>query len=127
MTSTTGQRGFSLVEVLVATTLFVTGVAAALPLAVVSVRATRLARDTSMGTWLAWQKVEELAPMVRRTPPREERMDERGRVQAAGIYVRRWQVDEVGADVLRLVVAVHHVSAPGTPVSIATLRRRTAP
>ncbi len=120
-------RGFSLVDVLVASVVFVTGVAAVLPLAAGSVRDTRLARDRSMATWLAWQRVEELSPLVRPTPPREERVDEAGRVTPAGIYVRRWRVDPVGAETLRLVVTVHHVSAPGVPVSVATVRRRPGP
>ena len=127
MTSTTGQRGFSLVDVLVASVVFITGVAAVLPLAVASVQATRLARDMSMATWLAWQKVEELTPFARDTPEREERVDERGRVNPTGIYVRRWRVEAIDAEVLRLVVAVHHVSAPGLPVNVVTIRRRPGP
>ena len=127
MTATTGQRGFSLVDVLVASVVFITGVAAILPLAVASVQGTRLARDMSMATWLAWQKIEELTPFARDTPEREERVDERGRVDPTGIYVRRWRVEANGADALRLVVAVHHVSAPGLPVSLATIRRRSKP
>lgn len=124
MASTTAQRGFSLVDVLVASVVFITGVAAILPLAVVSVQATRLARDTSMATWLAWQKVEELTPFARDTPEVQERVDEHGRVNPTGIYVRRWRVDASGAEALRLVVAVHHVSAPGLQVTVATVRRR---
>jgi type II secretory pathway pseudopilin PulG len=124
MTSATGQRGFSLVDVLVASVVFITGVAAILPLAVASVRGTRLARDMSMATWLAWQKVEELTPFARDTPERQERVDERGRVAPSGIYVRRWRVDAMGADALRIVAIVHHASAPGLPVTVATIRRR---
>lgn len=127
MKSTAGQRGFSLVEVLVASVVFITGVAATLPLAAASVRATRLARDMSMATWLAWQKVEELTPFARDTPDSQERVDERGRVDPTGIYVRRWRMDAMDADALRLVVAVHHVSAPGLPVTVATVRRRPEP
>lgn len=126
MTPTAAQRGFSLVDVLVASVVFMTGVAAVLPLAVGSVRATRLARDTSMATFLAWQKVEELTPRARQTPEVEERVDERGDVRPSGVYVRRWRVDPVGAEALTLIVAVHHVSAPGLPVTVATVRRRTA-
>jgi len=127
MRSATGQRGFSLVDVLVASVVFITGVAAILPLAVASVQGTRLARDMSMATWLAWQRVEELTPFARDTPEREERVDERGRADPAGIYVRRWRVEAMGADALRIIVAVHHVSAPGLPVTLATIRRRPGP
>lgn len=127
MTLTAAQRGFSLIDVLVASVVFMTGVAAVLPLAVGSVRATRLTRDKSMATWLAWQKIEELTPFARRTPESEERVDERGGVSPSGVYVRRWRVDAVGADALRFVVAVHHVLAPGLPVHVATVRRRTDP
>lgn len=127
MTLTAGQRGFSLVDVLVASMVFMTGVAAVLPLAAGSVRATRLARDTSMATFLAWQKVEALTPDARQAPEVEERIDERGDVSPSGVYVRRWRVDPIGADALRVLVAVHHVSAPGVPVSVATVRRRTGP
>lgn len=116
-----------MVDVLVASVVFMTGVAAVLPLAAGSVRATRLARDRSMATFLAWQKVEELTPRARQTPEIEERIDERGGVSPSGVYVRRWRVDPIGADALRVRVAVHHVSAPGVPVSVATIRRRAAP
>ena len=119
--------GFSLVEVLVASVVFVTGVVAVVPLVTWSVRATRLARDTSMATWLAWQKVEELKPFAVETPAREERLDEGGRAVATGVYTRRWRVEAVDADLLRLVVSVSHPTAPGAPVRVAAIRRRLGP
>ena len=90
-------------------------------------QATRLARDMSMATWLAWQKVEELTPFARDTPEIQERVDEHGRVNPTGAYVRRWRADASGVDAVRLVVAVHHASAPGLPVLVATMRRRPEP
>jgi prepilin-type N-terminal cleavage/methylation domain-containing protein len=48
------DHGFSLIEVLVAAVVLCIGMVGVLPLVFGSVRAIRAARDTSMGTWLAW-------------------------------------------------------------------------
>jgi type II secretory pathway pseudopilin PulG len=127
--------GFSLVETLVAALVFCVGVAAVVPLVAGSMRASRTARDASMATWLAWQKLEELrgidAPglspadtLAADTPGFVDYLDGIGRdAGAPALYTRRWLVEPApGADAIRIVVRVHHAAAPGVPVILATVR-----
>jgi prepilin-type N-terminal cleavage/methylation domain-containing protein len=132
--------GFTLIEALVAAVVLGVGIAGLLPLVFGSVQATRAARDASTATWLAWQKLEDLRTPI--DPPQSpanslavdvpgfvDYLDEAGRdAGPPGLYVRRWLVASApDADVLRLVVTVHHTARPGTPVTVATVRRQGAP
>ena len=54
------QRGFSLVEVVVAMAIMITATVALAGLAIVAVRANRMARSTTAATVLAVQKMEQL-------------------------------------------------------------------
>jgi prepilin-type N-terminal cleavage/methylation domain-containing protein len=54
------DRGFSLLEVVVATSILVAGVAGVAPLLVVASRANQSARTTTMASLLAQQKLEQL-------------------------------------------------------------------
>lgn len=164
------DTGISLVETLVATVIFVVGVAALVPLITGSIRSTRAARDTGMATWMAWQKLEELrgliyardltgvpltdtwtdttqepavhaggtglgpspsSSLVQDTPGYVDYLRQDGsRLPAAGVYVRRWAIEPAGEgpdDLIRIAVAVHHVSAPGVVTTVATLRARRTP
>jgi prepilin-type N-terminal cleavage/methylation domain-containing protein len=134
------DRGFSLIEALVASLVLSIGMAGVLPLVFASVRATRAARDTSMATWLAWQKVEELrAPVELALSPSGtlatdtagyvEYLDQFGVLSdAPAPYTRRWLIEPAGATAtLRLVVSVHHAALPGVPVTVATVRRGGVP
>jgi len=55
-----GSRGFSLIEVMVATTVFVVGVVGLAPLFLLAARATSLARTTTYAAVLAQEKMEQL-------------------------------------------------------------------
>ena len=124
------STGFSLIETLVAALVFSVGVVGVMPLIAGAVRATRGARDTGMATWLAWQKAEELRGPAGTLVAGEDvdHLDQSGRnVDPPGVYTRRWTVTLAGEDVLRIVVGVHHASAPGTPVVLVSLRSRSAP
>ena len=125
---------------LVAALVLCVGMAGVLPLVFGSVRATRAARDTSMATWLAWQKAEELRvpadlavspanTLAADTAGYVDHLDQFGQPsEAPGRYTRRWLIEAAGAaGALRLVVAVHHAASPGTPVTVATVRRREGP
>jgi type II secretory pathway pseudopilin PulG len=135
--------GTSLVEALVATVIFAVGVTALVPLVLGSVRAVRAARDTGLATWLAWQKLEELrgladadlgsspaASLEADAPGYVDHLDQNGNpTTAPGVYVRRWTIGPAGSGpgLTRLAVAVHHVGAPGVPVTVATLRAGGTP
>lgn len=127
------DRGFSLVEVLTASLVFCVGVVGVLPLMAGALLGTRAARDASMATWLAWQKVEELhhpaglldspgGTLDADTPGYVDYLDQAGRqAEPPSLYTRRWSIAAAGGTV-RVVVAVHHAAAPGTPVTIAVVR-----
>lgn len=98
----TSERGFSLIEVLIATVVFVTGSVALAGLLVVSVNKHQLGRNTVDATLLASTKIEELAKLnfgtaaaVQITP---NGADSLGQNVApyfdtpANGYTRRWQV-----------------------------------
>jgi type II secretory pathway pseudopilin PulG len=136
--------GTSLVEALVATLVFAVAVAAVVPLVVGSVRATRVAREHGAAAWMAWQKLEELrslsdaglgpspaAALEEDTPGYVDYLDDNGGpARTSGVFVRRWAIEPAGADgdrLMRLAVAVHHVSAAGVTVTLATLRARRLP
>lgn len=117
-----------------ASLVFSVGVVALVPVVVGAVRTTRAARDLSMATWLAWQKLEELrgpgglaaspaATLTADTPGYVDYPDEFGRPHLApGVYTRRWQVEGAGGGTLRVVVSVMHAGARGAPVTIVGLR-----
>jgi Tfp pilus assembly protein PilV len=135
--------GTSLVEALVATVVFTVGVTALVPLLFGSSHAVRAARDNGMATWLAWQKLEELRGLagadLGSSPAASLDEDALGYVDyldqsgnaapAPGVYVRRWTIEPAanGASLTRLAVSVHHVGAPGVPVTVATLRAGRTP
>ena len=130
------DHGFSLIEALVASLVLSVGMAGVLPIVFGAVRATRAARDTSMATWLAWQKAEELRvpvdlalspsdTLATDTPGYVDHLDQFGAPSdAPALYTRRWLIEPAGATgTLRLVVSVHHAALPGVPVRVATVRR----
>jgi Tfp pilus assembly protein PilV len=132
------DAGVSLIEVLVATMVFVVGAAGLVPVLFGSIAAVRVARDVSMTSRLAQQKMHELlasggdlasSPSTSLTsdaPGFVEQLDELGRtVSADGVYVRRWLVEPVGLarDAARVVVAVDAASATGRRTTIGTIRR----
>lgn len=108
------DRGFSLLEVLVATSILVVGVAALAQLLVLARSANARAQQTTAATVLAQQKIEDLVPAaaaggLAASPQGTltasiagycDFVDRTGRVLDGGppapvgsAYVRRWQVD----------------------------------
>jgi type II secretory pathway pseudopilin PulG len=116
--------GFSLIEVIVATTILMTGVASLAQLIAWSARANDLARSSSAATLLAQQKVEalragasELSPspagaLLADTPGYSDYLDSRGAPletttstpPAGTVFVRRWSIDMLPGSVRDTVV-----------------------
>jgi prepilin-type N-terminal cleavage/methylation domain-containing protein len=124
-THTIAERGFSLLEVLVATSLVAVGVAALAQLAVVSVYANLHAKQATFAAILAQQKMEALFPeaaagALAPSPPGTlgqnaagycDFVDAAGRMLAGGpapppgaTYVRRWSVDAVPGSITRTLI-----------------------
>ena len=106
------QRGFSLLEVLVATSVLVAGVVALAQLVVLAARANLQARQTTFTAVLAQQKMEELLPEAaglipsptgaigRNVEGYSDFVDRRGIVLGGGptpppdsAYLRRWSIE----------------------------------
>jgi len=127
-----GERGISLVEVLVATGVLVTGIAAVLQLFVVATRANVDAREITYATVLALQKMEALRA-ARFPDPGDatEYLNARGvRVttgRAGGLYERRWTVEPLPAqpaDTVVINVRVWRRGLADRAVQLTTLRTR---
>ena len=122
------QRGFSLVEVVVAMAVMSTATMAVAQLAIMSVRMNRIARSTTVATVLAVQKMEQLQAAAWaelaaspsevldwNTDGYRDFLDGNGRMLAAGtsppagaVFVRRWALDSLSsgnAFVIQVVVA----------------------
>jgi type II secretory pathway pseudopilin PulG len=113
------MRGYSLVEVLVATLLVAAGVAGLAQLVALSGAANRHAKQTTMAAVLAQQKMEELVAAAADVGADVELLDRDGHLLEAGAppgrgsYVRRWSVDPLsgasaGARLLQVAVTDQH-------------------
>ena len=108
------DRGFSLIETLVAVSLVAVALTALLQMFAISIRANAAARQTTVATLLAGQKIEELqgarsglAPspsdsLQRNVDGRCDFLDEYGRSLGGGtvppvgtVYVRRWSIESL--------------------------------
>ena len=128
------QRGFSLVEVVVAMAIMITATIAVAQLSIVAVRANRVARSTTVATVLAVQKMEQLQSagwtelttspsdaLVHNTNGYCDFLDRNGRTLAAGtsppvgaVFVRRWAIDPLATgDALVIQVSVIPLSDIG--------------
>lgn len=107
-------RGFSLIEVLVATTVMVVGVATLAQLFALALNANAAASQTTMVTVLAQQKMEQLRAEpfdLPRSPPDALTRDTPGFCDLVdGVYVRRWSVETLPSnpDTLVFQVLVTH-------------------
>ena len=122
-------RGFSLLEVLIATAVMVAGVGALAQLFVLAIASNARARSATTSVILAQQKMEELtaeSPPLSQSPPDALIRNEPGFYELVdGVFLRRWSVlslpeDPDRAFVLQVVVT-HAGQGPGVHlVSIAT-------
>jgi len=89
-----GERGFTVVEVLIALLVLLIGMAGILSMQFTSVRATAFSRHATEASILAEDKMEDL----RTTPttalgPGNDTVDARGNADALGLYTRVWELD----------------------------------
>jgi len=106
--------GSSLVEVLVATLVLVTGVLGVAQLFLIAAVTNAAARDTTMATTLAAQKVEQLlsTDLVEESG-RIDHVDRWGQVvgtaespPANAVYTRRWAIEPLSAETVAIRVRV---------------------
>jgi Tfp pilus assembly protein PilV len=151
MSNVRSERGTTLVEAIVAIGLLAGAVVSMAGLASVAIRTSTIARERSMATLLAVQKMEvlcrdasALAPSAANawsvdTPGQVEYLDQYGRplAGARGVYVRRWAVAPLPADANLVAIQVDvamcrarsGASGCGDPVSqarLASVRSRLA-
>jgi prepilin-type N-terminal cleavage/methylation domain-containing protein len=139
------QRGFSLVEVLVAASIMSTATIAIALLSVVAVRANRIARTTTVSTALAVQKMEQLQSAgwteLVPSPPKAlqqntdgycDFLDTNGRTlpegtspPAGAAFVRRWALDSLTAS-NALVIQVSVIPISGTATAVVSRRPEEA-
>jgi hypothetical protein len=120
MSNVRSERGTTLVEAIVAIGLLAGAVVSMAGLASLAIRNASIARERSMATLLAMQKMETLcrdasalAPSAANawsvdTPGHVEYLDEFGRplASARGVYVRRWAVAPLPADANLVAIQV---------------------
>jgi len=117
------SRGFSVVEVLIATLLLTMALASFAQVFVLGIRATADAHDATHALLLAVQKIEEL-----RASPFPEPIGEV--TDSIGAYDRRWTVESLPADPANTVVMVVTVVRRGAfdrnGARLVTVRTRRA-
>ena len=108
------DRGFALLEAIVASTLLVVGVLSLAQIFTLAARADGTARHLTVGSVLAGQKIEELRSLPWSVPAEGvDRVEE---------FTRRWSVTPLGVDPSS--TAVIQVSVTPGGVRMVTLRAR---
>jgi prepilin-type N-terminal cleavage/methylation domain-containing protein len=130
------EHGFSLLEVLCATAILTTGLAALAQLVIVSTRVNSSAKTTTVATVMAVQKMEQLRSLAWEASPSPpgaltrnssgycDFLDRRGQSIGGGsssppgtAYIRRWSIEPLPADPGNsLVLQVRVTAGPARPV-----------
>jgi Tfp pilus assembly protein PilV len=108
------NEGSTLVEVLVATLVLVTGVLGAAQLFLIAAATNAAAHDTTIATTLAAQKVEQLLSTdLQEASDLTDHVDRWGQVvgtaqspPASAVYTRRWSIEPLSADTVAIRVRV---------------------
>lgn len=120
--SARSDRGFSLVEVLVANVILAVGVLSVAQLFTVAIASNITAARRTEAAILASQKLEELRAM----PWGSEQGS--GNTDAPGIYARRWSIAPLPGDPVRSVVLQVRVSWNGVDAAhLVTAKTKRAP
>jgi Tfp pilus assembly protein PilV len=136
------EEGTTLIEVLVATLVLISGIMGVAQLLLVAAAVNVVARDTTVAATLAAQKVEQLLSSDELVDAAEsvDHVDAWGRIAGSGdstppdaIYTRRWSVDSLSRDVVTIRVHVRRSNRGGRQRTMAgdthvmTVRTRTRP
>lgn len=133
------ERGFSLIETLVATTIVIVGLSGLAQLFVVSSVANLGAKSATVATMLAQDKMEELVALAGSGFRDSDYIDAHGRLLGTGglappgtVYVRHWSIEPLSESAAGLCVwevSVIRVGARGgnEAARIVGLRMRRAP
>jgi hypothetical protein len=129
------ERGFSLVEVLIASTILIVALLSLAQLLSIATAANAAARRTTFSTVFAAEKLEELHALpwesVRRQAGESvDYLDGSGRPvegPAAATYLRRWLIDPLPEDPDHSLVIQVIVRGRGDEARIACVRTRKTP
>ena len=119
-----GERGFTVVEVLIAMLVLVIGFAGILSLQLTAMRATSFSRHATEASVLAEDKMEELRTIpVATLANGNDTVDARGVPDALGLFTRAWTITTGGATTA-VTVAVSWDEQGSEPytISMSTLR-----
>lgn len=132
------ERGFSLIEVLVATTIVVVALAGLAQLFGIAIAANQRAKSRTAATILAQEKIEELTAIDGDVLPGADFIDATGRLLGSGtlpppgtVYVRRWTVEPYPAvpaiSILQVRVTLLHHRAGGETARIVSVKTSRMP
>jgi Tfp pilus assembly protein PilV len=115
------NQGSTLIEVLVAMLVFVSGVLAIAQLFLVAAVSNAAARDTTIAATLAAQKIEELlSSELSESADLVDHIDQWGRVLRTGgfppqdaVYTRRWSIESLSGDTVAIRVRVGRTDRSG--------------
>ena len=127
----TEERGFTLIEVLIALLVLMVGMAGILSLQLTSMKATSFSRHATEASSLAEDKVEDLRTVPlnsARFANGNDQVDSRGVADAAGLYTRTWTIAP-GIETTIITVSVAWTERGNEPytISMADMRTGTPP
>jgi len=123
----TGERGFTLIEVLIALLVLMIGMAGILSLQLTSMKATAFSRHATEASSLAEDKVEDLRTVPlnsARFANGTDTVDSRGVADANGLYTRTWTITP-GAETTIVTVSVAWTERGAEPYTITMADMRT--
>jgi prepilin-type N-terminal cleavage/methylation domain-containing protein len=118
-----GQDGFTVLEVMIALTILLIGIAGLLSMQLASIRATAFSRHATEASTLAEDKMEAL-----RTVPTtslvggNDQVDARGVLDSAGLFKRVWTVTGSGTDNIVSIDVTWEDQGESYTITMATLR-----
>jgi len=125
------ERGFTLIEVLIALLVLMVGMAGILSIQLQSMKATSFSRHATEASSLAEDKVEDLRTVPLNSPRfanGTETVDARGVVDPAGFYTRTWSIAPgIETTIVNVSVAWSERGNEPYTISMADMRTGTPP